>query len=98
MGNDLMLEKKPIKENLTYSDVEILRYALISELDAINTYEMLIETSDNSDIQSVLGDIVKEEKIHFGEIQALLLKLDNVQVDCNVSGSNEVRLLTGNSD
>jgi rubrerythrin len=91
-----MLEKKPVKEDLSPSDVEIIRFGMISELDAVNLYQQMADSTDNKDLKAVLLDIAKEEKIHFAEFQAMLLKYDGEQLDCNVSGSNEVRLLTGN--
>ena len=91
-----MLEHKPIKLPLDPSDEEILRYALISELDAVNTYEQLSQSTDNKDLQIIIEDIIKEEKLHIGELQSFLIKLDEDQANQMIEGSNEVRLLTGN--
>ena len=41
-------------------------------------------------------DIAKEEKTHIGEFQALLLKLDDEQVDELINGKKEVQeILSG---
>jgi rubrerythrin len=88
-----MLSRFPIdldkisSENI---DKEILRLGLIAELDAINLYEQLSAKSKNKKIKSVLLEIAKEEKTHVGEFQALLLELDNEQVEELVKGKEEV--------
>ncbi len=72
-----MLSKIPIdlgkikQEDL---DREILRAAIIAELDAINLYEEFANMTDNDDIKAVLQDIAEEEKTHVGELQTLLLR------------------------
>lgn len=73
---------------------EILRVAMIAELDAINLYEQLSQATDNEDIKKVLLDIAKEEKTHFGEFQALLLEEDKEQVLELEKGKKEVKELT----
>jgi rubrerythrin len=74
---------------------EILRIAIIAELDAINLYEQLAALSDNKDIQAVFLDIAKEEKTHVGEFHTMLLKMDAEQVKELAHGQKEVAELTG---
>lgn len=74
---------------------EILRAAIIAELDAINLYEQLAAMSDDPDIKAVLLDVAKEEKTHVGEFQALLLRLDAQQVEELAHGKEEVEEITG---
>ena len=57
------------KENL---NKEILRAAIIAELDAINLYEQMAALTDDPDIQKVLYDIAREEKTHVGEFETML--------------------------
>jgi rubrerythrin len=77
-----MLSKIPInldgirRENL---DKEILRAAIIAELDAINLYEQMSGTTQNDNIRKLLLDVAREEKTHVGEFQALLLIEDQEQ-------------------
>ena len=78
---------KVSKENI---DKEILRTGIIAELDAINLYEQLAAATDNEDLKDILMDIAKEEKTHFGEFQALLLRLDKQQVEELEAGREEV--------
>lgn len=88
-----MMEAKPISL-INPSDNDLLRFAMISELDAITTYEQIIQNTTNNDLKVVMKDIITEEKTHFGELQTLLLSLDPEQESQIVEGSNEVKLLT----
>lgn len=74
---------------------EILRAAIIAELDAINLYEQMAALTDNEDIRRVMLDIAKEEKTHVGEFQTLLLRLDAEQVEELAHGKEEVEEITG---
>lgn len=91
-----MLSKIPIdlekmkKEGL---DKEILRAAIIAELDAINLYEQMAEMTRNRNIRKVLLDIAREEKTHVGEFQTLLLIEDKEQVQELEEGKKEVQEL-----
>lgn len=93
-----MLSKIPIeigkikKDDL---DKEILRAAIIGELDAINLYEELANMTDSKDLKAVLLDVAQEEKTHVGEFQALLLRKDEEQVVELQKGKKEVEELTG---
>jgi rubrerythrin len=80
------------KEDL---DKEILRAAIIAELDAINLYEQMAALTGNGEIRMVLLDIAKEEKTHVGEFQTMLLRLDAEQVQEMEHGKKEVAELTG---
>lgn len=74
-----MLSKIPVNiKGISEGDIdkEILRAAIIAELDAINLYEQMANLTKNSNIKVVLLDVAKEEKTHIGEFQALLLKFD----------------------
>jgi rubrerythrin len=71
-------------------DLEILRAAVIAELDAINLYEQLAASTTRKDIKAVLLDIAKEEKTHMGEFTTLLLRLDKEQAAEMENGKAEV--------
>jgi len=93
-----MLSKIPIDiEKIRQEDLdrEILRAAIIGELDAINLYEELANMTDNKDLRAVIMDIAGEEKTHVGELQSMLLRLDNEQEIELVKGRKEVEELTG---
>ncbi|HUL28928.1 MAG TPA: ferritin family protein [Thermodesulfobacteriota bacterium] len=77
-------------------DKEILRAAIIAELDAINLYEQMADMTRNRNIRKLLLDIAREEKTHVGEFQTLLLIEDKEQVQELEKGKEEVReLLSG---
>jgi rubrerythrin len=96
-----LLSKIPInfekitKENL---DKEILRAAIIAELDAVNLYEQMASLTENKPIKTILLDIAKEEKTHVGEFQALLMTTDKQQERELVEGKKEVEELTSQFD
>ena len=88
-----MLSEKPIKiEKVGKKNIdrEILRLAIIAELDAVNLYEQLAAATENKAIREVLLDVAKEEKTHVGEFQALLLREDEEQVKELEHGKEEV--------
>jgi len=91
-----MLSKIPIdierirKENL---DREILRAAIIAELDAINLYEQMADMTQNKNIRKLLLDVAREEKTHVGEFQNLLLREDHQQQDELEKGKKEAKQL-----
>jgi rubrerythrin len=91
-----MLSKIPIdvaklrKEDL---DKEILRSAMIAELDAINLYEQMADMTQDVNIRNLLLDIAREEKTHVGEFQALLLMEDKEQAKELGEGKGEVEEL-----
>ena len=88
-----MLSKIPIdiaklrKEDL---DKEILRSAIIAELDAINLYEQMAAMTQNKRLRVLLLEIVREEKTHVGEFQTLLLREDKGQEKELAEGRKEV--------
>ena len=77
-------------------DKEILRVAIIAELDAISLYEQMASMTRNEILKIVLLDIAREEKTHVGEFQTLLLKEDSEQGKELAEGQAEVdELLEG---
>lgn len=88
-----MLSKIPIdllKINKGEIDKEILRAAIIAELDAVNLYEQMSALAQDKMIKKILLDVAKEEKTHVGEFQALLLELDKEQEKELKEGKEEV--------
>jgi len=74
-------------------DKEILRSAIIAELDAINLYEQMADMTQNRNIRRLLLDVAREEKTHVGEFQVLLLIEDKEQVEELEEGKKEVKEL-----
>ena len=93
-----MLSQIPIKIEKVEKKLlnrEILRVAIIAELDAVNLYEQLAAATTNENIRKVLLEIAREEKTHVGEFQALLLREDGEQVKELEKGRKEVEEITG---
>ncbi len=91
-----MLSKTPIdlsKVSEEDIDKQILRMAIIAELDAISLYEQLAAMTKNEKLKKILLDVADEEKTHFGEFQALLLMLDEKQKEELKKGEEEVKEL-----
>lgn len=88
-----MLSKIPInldKVDKKDIDKEILRAAIIAELDAVNLYEQMAQLTDDKNLKIILMDVAKEEKTHVGEFQALLLQKDKEQEKELEEGKKEV--------
>jgi rubrerythrin len=83
-----LASEKVSKEEL---DSEILRAAIIAELDAVNLYEQLASATKSSDLRKILLDVAKEEKTHVGEFQHLLLMHDKEQAEELEAGRKEVQ-------
>ncbi|WP_292462850.1 ferritin family protein [Methanolobus sp.] len=88
-----MLSKIPVdlsKVDKKDLNLEILRAAIIAELDAINLYEQMAGLTDNDEVKRVLMDVALEEKTHVGEFQTLLLRADEQQKEELKAGEKEV--------
>lgn len=72
---------KPKIEFRPFHDFDLIRSALMAELDAISLYESHIESLNNDDAKKVVHHILVEEKEHAAELWCLLMKLDKVQMD-----------------
>lgn len=75
-----MFSKTPINFERTSKediDKEILRSAMIAELDAINLYEEMAALTDEDGLKKILKDVAIEEKIHVAMFQTVLMEVDN---------------------
>ena len=64
-----------VKSLLALTDREVtraIRDAIIAEEGAINQYETVVDSTENEKVKEVLQEIADEEKVHVGELQALL--------------------------
>ena len=68
-----------------------LRDAIIAEEGAINQYETIADSTDNEKVKEVLNDIAGEEKVHVGELQALLKTLLPDEQGFLDDGADEVK-------
>lgn len=88
-----MLSNIPAKldsEPSSKQDQEILRAAIIAELDAVNLYKQMAKLTKSENIKKILNDVAKEEKTHIGEFQSLLLTIDEEQKQELENGAKEV--------
>lgn len=74
-------------------DKQILRLAIIAELDASNLYEKLADLASDNDVKTLMLDISKEEKTHVGEFQFLLKRIDEEFSEELDKGSDEAEEL-----
>ncbi len=94
----MMLAEKPIDLSRLKGeqvDAQVLRLAVIAELDAISLYEQLAAVASSEEIKKVLLDVAKEEKTHVGEFLEMLLRVDEEQVEELKKGREEVEEILG---
>ena len=88
-----MMSEIPIKLKMAKKediDKEVLRAAVMAELDAISLYEQLAEITGNDLVRKVFREVAREEKTHVGEFQTLLLEIDKEQAEEMDKGKKEV--------
>jgi len=76
-------------------DVVMLRLSMIAELDAANLYERFAELTSNSNIRKVMLDVAHEEKVHSGEFETLVEKLDKSYKKAEEEGKKEIENMKG---
>lgn len=90
---DELLAKEPIdlsKLSDLRKDMTILRVGIIAEYDAINVYEQMMEQTSNKMVKKLLLDISNEEKVHVGELEGLLKRIDMEHAKFVAEGEQEV--------
>jgi rubrerythrin len=91
--NTFMFAKVAVKDKAAISDATILRQAIIAEQDAINLYEQMARSTKNAQLKKLLLDIAKEEKVHIGEFETLLEKVDKEHKSSMSDGRKEAKKL-----
>jgi rubrerythrin len=76
-------------------DIKMLRLAIIAELDAVNFYDQLSEMASNSQVSKLFLDISREEKVHAGEFETLMERIDPDYEKAEKEGEKEVDDLLG---
>ena len=74
---------------------QVLRLAIISELDAVSLYEQMASKATDPKVKKLMVDVAKEEKTHVGEFEAMLVRLDGDQKTELKAGEKEVNKLLG---
>jgi rubrerythrin len=89
IAQNLEVVKTP--EKLTDRELtRALRDALIAEEGAVKQYETVVDASNNEKVKEVLQSIADEEKVHVGELQALLASLLKDEQEFLDEGKKEV--------
>ena len=73
------------------SDASILRLAIQAEYDAVNLYEQMAATTDNTKLKETFLEVVNEEKVHIGEFETLLSEIDDDHKKEKMKGKEEVK-------
>ncbi|MGC9110050.1 MAG: ferritin family protein [Caldimicrobium sp.] len=79
-------------------DRQILRIAIMAELDTINLYEQLASLTEDENLRAVLLEVAREEKTHVGEFLEMLLRKDEEQVEELEAGREEVEEIVGEEE
>ncbi|MGC9017890.1 MAG: ferritin family protein [Caldimicrobium sp.] len=79
-------------------DRQILRIAIMAELDAINLYEQLASLTEDENLRAILLEVAREEKTHVGEFLEMLLRKDEEQVEELEAGREEVEEIMGEEE
>ena len=75
----LVSVERPNTTDKYHKDQEMIRTALIAELDATSLYQAQIDNLYSEEAKRVIRHIIDEEKEHLAELQCLLMKLDKMQ-------------------
>jgi rubrerythrin len=72
------------------ANLQMLRFAMIAELDAVNIYEQFADITNDERIKEVMLDVANEEKVHVGEFKKLMEELDKEYEGLELDGEKEV--------
>ena len=80
------------------SDTQILRKAMVGELDTLIDYECMAKYAINPQVKKLLLDVAYEEKVHAEEFETLLEELDDEYTKAEEQAEEEVEYLLGDED
>ncbi len=94
-----MFARNPVNNDSIKGDEikNVIRLAMIAELDAINFYLQVANKVEDEKVKKVFEDIAKEEAVHFGEFLELLKELDPSFMPLVEEGMKEVKELLNES-
>jgi len=93
--------RKVMNEDVAYEvpEKDAIRQAIMDEMEAIVKYNTYMDQAVSEEAAQVLGSIRDEEKVHVGELLALLMKIDPEEAAHLKEGNAEVReLLEGGAE
>ena len=86
------IHNDPFDQNRsTQKDIEMLRTAIIAELDAVNLYDQMAAQASSDAVRKIFQDISREEKVHIGEFETLVEDLDTEFEEAEEEGEEELR-------
>jgi len=81
--------------NVTTEDLRLLRMGMKEELKAVNKYEKAAEEATSEAVSRLFLDIAREEKVHVGEFEELLERLDPDYEEAEEEGEKEIEDMLG---
>lgn len=75
--------------------IRAIRFAIASEAEAIQLYQQIAKATEDPLVIRVFTDVAHEEKVHIGEFQTVLMKLDPEEEEAYKEGEKEVAELSG---
>lgn len=79
-------------------DKQALRLSIIAEQDAVNLYRFIASKTKNKDVKKVMLHVAQEEKVHVGEFETVLKKLDPEYEPSVKEGEKEANEEIGEED
>jgi rubrerythrin len=70
--------------------IRAIRYAISSEYEAAQTYELIAEKVGIPVVAIILNKIADEELVHVGELQELLARISPAEEHLYIKGGKEV--------
>ena len=71
--------ERPKTTHKLHYDQEIVRTAIIAELDATSLYQAQLDNLNSEEAKKVIEHIIDEEREHIAELYCLLMRLDKIQ-------------------
>lgn len=87
--NGKKIESKLNKEEM----IRALRFSISAEMEAVQLYAQLSESSDDLLFKTVMKDIANEEIVHIGEFMRVLFQLAPEEQSIYEKGFKEVEIM-----
>ena len=85
---------KNIDKKFSHEEIiRAIRFSIASEFEAIQIYEQIKESVDNAHVQTVLDEIIGDEKEHVGNFLHLMKLLAPTEIEHYDEGEKEAKKL-----
>lgn len=81
--------KKSDKKFTHEEIIRSIRFSIASEFEAIQIYEQIKEAADNVHVQTILDEIIGDEKEHVGNFMHLMKLLEPTEIEHYDEGVKE---------